>query len=40
MGEFGGNERWDENPFVFFQEGELINEGIYQLRSHCREIIS
>ena len=31
MGEFGGNERWDENPFVFFQEGELINEGMEKI---------
>ena len=28
MGEFNVGERWDENPFVFFEEGELINQGL------------
>lgn len=28
MGEFNVGERWDENPFVFFAEGELINQGL------------
>lgn len=31
MGEFGGNEKWNENPFVFFEEGELINEGMEKM---------
>jgi len=31
MGEFGGNEKWNENPFVFFAEGELINQGMEKL---------
>jgi len=28
MGEFNVGERWDENPFVFFGEGEMINQGL------------
>lgn len=31
MGEFGGNEKWNENPFVFFAEGELINQGMEKM---------
>lgn len=31
MGEFGGNEKWNENPFVFFNEGELINQGMEKM---------
>lgn len=31
MGEFGGNEKWNENPFVFFEEGELVNQGMEKM---------
>ena len=31
MGEFNIGERWDENPFVFFEQDELVNAGLERL---------
>ena len=31
MGEFNIGERWDENPFVFFEDEEMLNKGLEKL---------